>query len=217
MPKNNRRGAANGRGKARPRRRTGQNVGMRDAAGGRICPLPSIGVDTHSFVRTVAPVTLTPPVGSDYAEFLSFALQDLPSYTEFTSLFDSYVLDKVVVSYRWYGSSVSEPVCCFATSDYDGGTAPTLAVICQRRHIEQLLGVAKPTVSFSVTPRLLTSVYTTGATTVSSGVGRQWVDLASPSVQFNGAMVYLQNYNSGNSGIEVTRSATYHFRVRQPR
>lgn len=130
-----------------------------------------------------------------------FRLADLPNYTEFTALFDRYMITKVKAQLLPRGnvSEVSQQTGVaqntisniWSAIDYDDATAPAnLATILQygnnrhRRTTQTLTNV--------LAPKILSETYNNGITTAYSPSSKsKWVDCDNPNVQHFGVKVWL--------------------------
>lgn len=170
--------------------------------------LPRIALGTSSFTRTTAPVLLT-KTASDPTANLTFAFADMPGYTDFTTLYDYYRITRIDFRiFAVFNAVVTTKL--FVTSDYDGGPVPSLAEMCQHRHVERILSPDHPEFVFTFRPRTSTAVNaSTGS--VLSGIGKGWLDLASPTVVQYGAAYAMLNYNTGIGGVNIYTHAVYHF------
>lgn len=139
---------------------------------------------------------------SDVVASYDFALDDLPSYTDFTVLFDQYKINWVemnmVSNANWkvMNNSSAEHLSdtrLFIAKDFDGAPPTTMATLLQIDNI-QLIDIAEDGVhKVSVKPKhnLLTA-----ASGTSSQTG--WIDCATPSVPHYG--IVLGGYGLTNTG-----------------
>lgn len=200
---------------AAPKRRAGRGKKMAVTSSlGPVSALSSFASPTYTFSRNTAPVLLTKTLG-DYAAMTSYQLADLPNYSEFTALFDSYIIDKVILTFRL---SVTAVTGCtlFVASDYDGGPVPAMADMVQKKHREVPLTIDHPTHSFSFKPRLATSINALSGSAL-SGIRSDWVDCATPTALWYGCAFVLWNYNTSNTTAQVWTSQTFVLRFRAPR
>lgn len=158
---------------------------------------------THSHVRTSAGFFAT--AAADSGQGIFFTLQGLPNYTEFTTLYDKYVIDKVdiimVLSTEISAQSAAQavyPVVQFSY-DPDDATAPLSATqMLDRGNMEILaFGPNRTTFTRTVKPRIASAAYRGVATAgYSIAPAGTFVDSSSPDVQFFGARLWISNYNS---------------------
>lgn len=140
-------------------------------------------------------------VGESSGAFV-FKLDDLPDYTEFTSLFDQYRICavKVTITSPYTGNTGLVPrsgaanglgtmpaIKMYSVSDYDDAVTLTVAQLMQYQNCritELTTNLKGGKASFFIKPRLATAVYS-GAFT-SYGNTKMWLDAASPSVEHYG-------------------------------
>lgn len=209
-------GRGNGRRafrKGRKGGRRGRTAHIEPSATATSAALPSRIADTHRFVRSVEPVNLS-KTGSDFSAAYSFSLADCPGASDFTSLFDSYFLDLVELTFRLEEQNPGDNVTLYVAADYDGGlSSPSLSTVLQYRHVEVTLTATRPSFTFRLRPMVSSSLLApTGVT--SAGLTRCFVDLASDTVSWYGAVVVAKNYNTTTTNAILTKSGTYHFRCR---
>lgn len=181
-------------------------------------------------------VTLTTPaaVGTSYASFgYHFTLAGIPNNTEFTNLFDSYQIRKVVVKMYPLNNSASTveagapngnpAVSGFAhlIHDYDDATMPTAteAGVNELRQfpnykIRRLVGNGFKMV---IKPRFATAAYRSGVTWgYSQGKRDAWLDIATPDVPHYGikGIFEIVNPNAMASVTWIRVETTYYFKVK---
>lgn len=161
-------------------------------------------------VRSTAPTLLT-KTASDPGQQVSFTLDALPGYTDFTSMYDYYKIVRVDlhVTAVFNGVVTSK---LYVTTDFDGGAVLSLADMAQRRHVERVLSPDHPEFTFSLRPRVAASVGTTAGTALSS-LTNGWLDLASSTIVHYGVAYNILNYNTGITGVNIYTSETYHVRL----
>lgn len=163
---------------------------------------------THRFVRSfTSDVSLA---ASDYTASLTWTFDQLTGYTDFTSLFDYFQIDKVVLTYIW--AAGTSPVSLYVTSDYDGGSALTLSQMLEHRFVQKTVSATVTTASFSVVPRISGGVYTSTGI-VASSIKPSWIDLATPTVVHYGAQVVSAGASTGNTGLILRLLTQVYFRV----
>lgn len=159
----------------------------------------------------------------------NFYLSQLPSYTEFTTLFDQYRIMAVKVTFYPpfnvafnTASNVAEPVGEFySVVDYDGGNTSTvtLATMTQYQNLRRTYFNKPHTRYFK--PR----AYQYGVMDGASSFGgyttmshKSWFDVASPSIRYYGLYVGWDQ-----SQVDLTRqttirvTATYYLQFKQVR
>jgi hypothetical protein len=168
--------------------------------------------DVHRFVRTVDVGNLATSA-SDKGWLFNVALADLPAYTEFSSLFDQYVIDKITWIFTWADASGTTAVyypIMYLAPDYDGsgGTPGSTGDIMQRRHYTASFNPNRTQHSFCIRPRALGEVSGTSASLLPKGT---WFDTTVPSVVFRGARAWIANYNTTLGGT-IRLEERVHFR-----
>lgn len=177
-----------------------------------------------SRVETLTSITNN-NLGTQTAGAYTFKLSDLPNYTELTSMFDRYQIDKVVLNFRSIskavavntgGSAILGAVGCYVAVDVDDNGTPTLSEMQQKQ------GVCRFTTddSFSLTlqPRWQSSIYISGVSTgykPSTG----FIDCAYPDVPHYAVKFYLEPSSiSASSGcVGFTVDACYYISFKNQR
>lgn len=200
MPPKRRAKAKAGRQRPRQQPRSMESVSL--------VRLPAMLQSSTRFTRCTEPALLSKG-STDPSGLVTFALGDLPSYTDFTSLYDMYRIVRVDFKFTGIFNAVVTSK-LYVTSDYDGGAMTTLAEMSQRRHVERMISVDCPEFTFTVRPRVASSVLATAGLSA-SGVTSTWVDLSTPTVVHYGLQYYVLNYNTGAGGLNIYTSAAYTF------
>lgn len=162
--------------------------------------VPAVGMDTHRYVRGTTP-TLVTLVATDYAALFTLTLADVQGYTDFTALYDMYRITEVQHTIRVVTRGLSV-VTAFVASDYDGGAAPDLNLIQQRRHLEVILTPDRPSYTFRFKPKIATVVQATSGNTA-AGVASSFLDIATPTVTHFGLAYVLQGATTFNTGLQI--------------
>lgn len=154
----------------------------------------------HTFTRMVGVNDITKnPADSGYG--ISFRLSDLPSFTQFTSLFDFYKLDWVEYIFVLKSSTVTNfgPIIYFA-EDHDGDTAPTRPQMLAAQTTQIVtFGTDRTTVKFRLRPNIVREVFrgvTPGYERAPPGI---WLDCANADIPHYGVKYFIDNYNSGSA------------------
>jgi len=153
---------------------------------------------TYTISRSCSRGSLTVGVAPTFGA-LAFTLADLPSYTEFTALFDQYRFERVVVKFI-PASALSTTNAyhippLFTVIDYDDANLP--GSVNELRQYQTLMVVppCAPHVR-TLTPRLAIGAYS-GAFT-SFAQARSWCDSASPAVQWYGLKYSVDSSSSSD-------------------
>lgn len=143
----------------------------------------------HTFEVTVDKGTVTVTNGVTSGA-LVFALSDVPSPTDFTSLFDQYRIAQVRVEFlplvSAFGPSTTATDLPYVLTaiDYDDGTAVSTAAL-------QQYGTCMSTSIIEyhqrvLNPRAALAAYSGAFTSYAQSPPGQWMDSASPSIQYYG-------------------------------
>lgn len=160
---------------------------------------------------------------------MQWTIADVPSSSEFTTLFDRYEIEQVDVEVNCTQNSAtvgivnSMPTITYVP-DFDDATVPanpsTISQY-QRAKTWTFRGDGKP-LKFSVKPRVQVPVYRTGVTfAYQAGGPHTLVDLGNTDVPHYGLKFFLENLLSGTSPIQgetnITFKCKYHFKFLDPR
>lgn len=149
-----------------------------------------------------------------------FQLSDLPNYTDYTTLFDSYKIDQVdmeisqVQNAASAGNPASQMCTIYYATDYDDATVPTQALtLIERQRCKKwtFRGDGTP-LRISLQPRLLQPIYQDGVTNAYGTASQNtWVDQLNISAAYYGMKFWIENmYMNSSSG---QRGET-HFKIR---
>lgn len=156
----------------------------------------------------------------------------MPSYTEFTSLYDSYIIDKVDFKMFPYentaltvGSSgggsanqvVGVPVIASAI-DFDDGTYPATESVIQQYSTYKLTSSASVESPHKRTiyPKAAQALYDNQAVLFSAygNAKKQWVQTQSPTAAHYALKIYTQGQFGGSYVIQFRLMFTYHMRMK---
>lgn len=166
--------------------------------------------DVHQFVRRdLQPLTIG-AVGAGVGFGFAFSLSNLPNASDFTSLFDSYRIDRIDAVVL--GSSNSLQL--YAAIDYDDAVAPIgVAEMLERQNVQvkalNIASIQQYRVSF--VPRMPIEG-STGAGPQLAPVG-MWLDTADPTVQYHGLKLWIQPL-VGTVTLQPQVIFTYHLSFR---
>lgn len=137
---------------------------------------------------------------------IAFSLNDLPSYTELTALFDKYRIAGVKL--RFY-PRINQQLLSSITSTTPSGIVPIVTVIdydddSVPANLDELMQYQnfkihdqfKP-FSVFLRPQMAIAAYSGAFTSYASG-RKIWIDAASPGVKYYGLKIGTQNYSSGS-------------------
>lgn len=163
----------------------------------------------HHFLRSMDFTLSLPKAAGDQGYALSFALDDLPSYTEFTTLFDKYRVDQLDVVFLWeHGTLTAQPPCLWIAADWDGVSAtPTLSSVMQYPGVRMhAFSVTRPTFQYSIKRPAVLQTLAGGSN--GAVVRSPWLATTAPSVEHYGLIGFVNQYNS------TTTSGTVYFSIR---
>lgn len=161
---------------------------------------------------------------------MEWSLNDLPSNTDFTNLFDRYEIEQVDIEINDLHNSstgtngiTAMPTITYVP-DFDDSAVPANASIVsqyQRAKTWTFRGDGKP-LKISIKPRVQVPVYRAGMTSAySAGVSGTKVDLAYPDVPHYGLKMWFENCHSGTSPVvgqtNLTFKIKYHLKFLDPR
>lgn len=222
-----------GRNIFRPKRRTTANkrAGLRRSMTSATRKLNQI--TPYKFTRYSAPLqmimsnTAVQSIGWNQ----QFKLTDVVNYTDFTTLFDSYKIEKVdfymqlltnpegftevnpgqtnLANEAWY------PIMWYVLDD-DDSVNPTLAQLREKQGVRRKVLRPNKIIKFTVYPKFQKVVYAT-ATTTGYGPAKGWLDCADagvPHYGIKGCVDFHQNLSNTQYNIEVT--AKYHLTFKGP-
>jgi len=199
------RGRANG-GKGRKQRKGGGKQSTTALAGIQdVAPMFKVPRNLdHRFVRTWDYGAILAGA-TDGGYGFAFTFDSFPGYTDFTTLYDSYRIDRVETTWELIPTALTTvktsaimPI-VLAWPDYDDATAPaSLATSSQVSQMERLnLTEAKPSVRRSLVPRISASV---GQVSFSAGLAMNmqnaWIDMATTNVAHYGIKFWIRNFNT---------------------
>ncbi len=171
---------------------------------------PLTSGQVHEFTRMVS--VITPATAVNTYGVVTWALNQLPGYTDFTTLFDLYKITSVDV--QFFMSPISNHVVQTSTAgantcipmlytvlDYDDSTP--LASIDEALECETCLVHRADEIPVRhVAPRMAVAAYS-GAFTSYTNLGQQWIDCNSPGVIHYGLKYIFRcaNYLAGGTDI----------------
>lgn len=166
---------------------------------------------TYQFVRSMDFTLSLPKAATDQGYALSFALDDLPSYTEFTALFDRYRVDQLDVIFLWEagtGITTAQCPCLWIAADWDGVSAsPPLSTVMQYPGVRMhAFSFQRPTFQYSLKRPGILQTLAGGSN--GAVVRSPWLDVSAPSVEHYGVIGFVNQYNS------TTSSGTLYFSIR---
>jgi len=195
----------------------------------------------HNFSRKTGTTTIlhgTVNTGVDnYKAFAySFDLTQLPNYTDFTSLFDVYRINQVVVTFMFQGCVNNTADTYFSavlprmitTTDVDDATLPTASSagwdeLCeyQTSKIRQVGNGAQSLFKYRIKPHVTTEVYKSAITTGYAPKKGVWLDCGNPDIPHFGlkGLINVPTANTGGNTFTYRWDvfSTYYLSLRNPR
>lgn len=152
----------------------------------------------YTFTRKFLFGNLNMGTGTGFSLAYSFTIQDLPGYTEFAQLFDSYRINLVTVRYDWSkndassaGGIVNAPM-MYNVIDKDDDTAlGTLSEALQYGNCIVHNFGQNPTFQRSFVPCIASATYRSAVTTAYSRKSRQWLDFSTTDVPHYGIKYWV--------------------------
>jgi len=165
-----------------------------------------------SIKRTLwAPTIASSTVGT--GQSLAFTLNALPSYAEFTSLFEFYRICAVKVTFlpRQTDFATQTVSNLWTVIDYNDVTAPTSNTQMQQYSAVKLHSGFKPFTMY-LKPRVAMPVWQgLSSSGYAPGKANQWLDCNSPAIQHYGIKMFWDTLQSGTT-MDIT--ATYYMQFK---
>lgn len=206
---NNRRGA--GRGGNR-RRGQGERKNAQTRLPNQLVLKPSYTAP-YKFSRSFSLGGL-PKSAADQGYAWPFALNQIPSSTEFTNLFDKYRITGIDLTFTYWRESggVADTIwpAMYLFMDDDDAVIPTTRNEALERMSVQRVSFAptRQTISVKIKPRWIQS--RGGVSTNLAPLGA-WIDMATPGVQHFGVKAWVDFYNTGAGDTQVAANGVMHF------
>ena len=189
-----------------------------------VTALSSVNVSdcTYDLAASVVTQTLTKPTISFS---LSFSMDDLPNKTEFTTLFDSYMITGVMIQIKMlnvpdsiYPTNIT-PVSGFQLNnfyptiwyspDHDDNGTITLAAIKEYAKVRHKVLRPNQELSIMLRPTTLQQIYRSAVTTgYAENRRRQWLDIAATDIPHYGCKFVIDF-----EGLTPTSSDSFKFKV----
>lgn len=173
------------------------------------------GYRAHSYVRhrdNGGIVAAVVDLGSGW----SFSMNQIPDFSEFTTLYDAYTIDKVTMKFVLFNNTAEKYPTLLLAPDYDDAASPAAEADLLTMEGCKVLPFTptKREHTITVHPRVAQTLFRTGVTS-SYGWGKsgQIVDIATTDTPHYGVRHWLVNYNTTDTpGAVVRVFITYHFR-----
>lgn len=174
------------------------------------------------------PMTIScnfPSTGITPASF-DFRLSDVAAHSEFTALYDQYIIDKVLVMFD-YSPDVAMPgglggetaylPKLWIKRDYDDSGTPTMQEMLQSNQTKCLrFSTNRLTRAIVIRPAFANEVYNSSVSTAFTVMRRQWLNCANDSVPHYGLKCIAQGVPSTNLGA-ITVRVKYFLRFKNVR
>lgn len=187
-------------------------------------------LNAYSFKRTFQYVEHSyTGTGGPYFDHSTFQLADIPSYAEFSSLFDRYRLNAVKVTFiigvniAYNGSGQNYLPRLHSVIDYDDNTnASSLDDLMQYQSYKlKQFTASKMKISRYIRPKTAGLMYKTGVTSGYSVTKPPWIDLTTGDVPHYGLKWAFEIGGAFGSdpptGTKISEYRTYYFQVKDVR
>lgn len=156
---------------------------------------------------------------SDQGYAFPFALNQLPSVSEFTTLFDKYRITSIDVTFSYWfvasqasgaGVGVNQiwPVLNLFMDDDDAAIPGTKAEVLERMSLQRVaFSPTRQTISVTITPRFIQS---RAGTSTNLAPVNTWIDMSTPAVQHYGIKLWGDYYNTGAPSV-IAVNGVMHF------
>lgn len=171
----------------------------------------NLKTDTYAFTRRMFLGTIVGNAAyNPYLQCTTIQLGQLPGVTDFTNLFDRYMITYVKVRYHLkidpsaqVASAASFPK-LYYLRDYDDSNAPA-SLDEMRQHSKVTYRVMNPNkpITFGFRPATLAEVYRSPLTTSYSPKWNQWIDMADTTVPHFGWKIGVDDFTNTNYRCEV--------------
>lgn len=175
--------------------------------------LPS-GYRAHSYVRfrDNGGIAL---IAADNGVGWNFTFNQIADYTDFTSLYDGYTIDKVEMRFVLFNNVAEKYPVLLLAPDYDDSAAPVGETDLLAMEGCRVLPFSpdKREHSIVVKPRISQTLFRTGVTSAYGwGKERQIIDMANVDTPHYGVRSWIVNYNSTDTpGAVIRVFLKYHF------
>lgn len=166
----------------------------------------------YKFARSFDLGTLPKSV-SDQGYAWPFALNQVPSSAEFTTLFDKYRITGVELTFTYIrvGESSGEqlwPAMYLYMDDDDAAIPTTKNEVMERMSVQRVcFSPTRQTISVKLRPRWTQTF--TGTTNIAPA--STWLDMSTPGVQHYGVKAWVHYYNTTAPGTLITAQGVMHF------
>jgi len=160
----------------------------------------------HTFVRSNNNGEL-PKTPGDQGYATIFSLNQLPSSSDFTNLFDQYKITRVDMTFEMdiadgsLNSTTRYPRIVVAP-DFNNQSAPlTENELLQYEQCKKFqFSAVNRRMTVSLQPKIAATVFRTGVTSAYQMMSSGWMDVAVPDVPHYGVRYFVTNHNTSNFG-----------------
>ncbi len=149
-----------------------------------------------TFSRMTSGATLTATIGVPLATAITFSIDQVPSYTDFTNFFDQYRILQVHVTLS--PGQIGANSVVYSAIDYDDANTPITQSDLLERETCQISN-SQILLQRDIVPSTLAQVYQSNVTTGYATKFRQWIDSANYSVPHYGLKLFSPTLPSGSN------------------
>jgi len=143
---------------------------------------------------------------ADQGYAFPFSLNQLPSFGEFTTLFDKYRITSINLTFSYWfvasqgtgvGAGITQiwPVLNLFMDDDDAAIPATKTEVLERMSLQRVaFSPTRQTISVTIIPRFIQS---RAGTSTNLAPVNTWIDMSTPGVQHYGVKLWGDYYNSG--------------------
>lgn len=147
-------------------------------------------------------------IGYDFGASLTFKLDNVQNYFDFTSLYDAYKISGVKVTMiplqdNAQGSTNSYLPVVYMATDYDDSVVPTEGEMRQKNNVKmtRLTGIRSIYIKNPKYESVVANNGGTGIATINNG----WVNCADSTVLHNGLKLFFKNFDLRTTGTQNVR------------
>lgn len=188
--------------------------------------IPRAKMNVHHFKRAFSGGITIPSTAATTQYFAyTFSLSQIVNASEFTSLFDQYRINRIVMRFRlavdtanYVGVPTGIVPRMFWFIDYDDATAPaSLNEFRERPKCKQTtLSAYKPTI-VKFTPAVLVTGYESGVSSMYMPKFKQWIDIADPTTQHFGVKFAIDQFAENVTPFNVEIETWFYFSCKNVR
>lgn len=209
---NNRRGTVRG-----GNRRRGQGNGTQN----RATRLPNLLMLKPSYTAPYKfsrsfDLGTAPRAAVDQGYAYPFSLNQVPSSSEFTTLFDKYRITSIDLTFSYWrtghpaGSTDDVWPAMYLYMDDDDAAIPTTkSEVLERMSVQRVsFSPTRQTISVKINPRWVQS---RAGTSTNLAPVNSWIDMSTPGVQHYGVKAWVDFYNNSSGNVQIGVNGVMHF------